>query len=163
MKTFKTLFFSIFIVMLLVSVGCKSSQPTVQVVHDSIFVEKTKTVTIVDTVIKIPASHVGLTFPCDSFKQGLNPVSKTVKNAKLTVHRQSGNSLKIDCNCDTVEIKAKLLHTLETEYKARSQIQNSTTVERVKYTPWHIIALAWLGGLFLIGLVGYFGFKAVLR
>ncbi len=158
MKKFKTLFFSIFIVMLLVSVGCKSMQPTTQVVHDSVYVEKTKTVTVTDTVFKTEAAQVSISYPCDSFKQGLKPVSKTFKNATLKVERQGGQ-LKIDCACDTLSIKAQLRHTIETEYKARSQLQNIVTTKLIKYVPWYVKILAWCGGISLALILGFLSFK----
>lgn len=149
------------LLMLLVSVACKAPlQPPTQVVHDSIYVEKTTTVTLHDTVFKTNPSQVTIMYPCDSgLKPNLKPVEKAFKNAKLKVERQ-GRFLKIDCNCDTLAIKAQLKTIIEKEVTARDKLR-SEIIEKQILTPIPkvIIILAWIGGLSLLLIVIYISYK----
>lgn len=149
MKKFKALILSLTIaVMMFAAVGCKTSIPTVQTLHDSIYV--TKTVTVTDTVFKTTPAGVSVSFPCDSIKKTLNPVSKQFKNARITITEKDG-VVTADCYCDTVAIKAQLQHVFETEYRARSQLSTITKTEQ--YTPKFTLFLAWSGAVFWIILI----------
>lgn len=156
---------SIVIGFLLASVfsGCsRNTYPAAgEVVHDTIHV--TKTVHERDTSIIVPGAKV------DTLLSGyaitpirLEPVHSTedVSSTPQTVvdkqNRQAHlmvqntlQGLKVDCNCDTLSIEAKLRDSLTEVYKGKTTIK--TNVIRERYTPKVVQILAWIGGAALLG------------
>ncbi|MBX7204153.1 MAG: hypothetical protein K1X81_01900 [Bacteroidia bacterium] len=163
MKKFntRTLFLLLVCVAFIASQGCRTAKVTTRETHDTVFVSKTITVT--DTVFKTEATQVSEWLPIDSLlKPDLNPVTKQFKNARLTITRYAGG-IKADCDCDTLAIKAQLIHTQEKEYRARSQTETKTITIRERYVPGFIKFLAWSGGIFWLALIAYFTFKKLFK
>lgn len=133
---------------ILSTVGCKSQSTLERTIHDTLRIEKT--VTLRDTVFKTDSAAVrtALSVPCPDFKTDFKPVSKTVKNAKLTTELVS-DSLVINCKCDTLAIVAQIRDTKEKQYHSRSE-KETKKAKPEKYIPGYVQFLAWSGGVFWV-------------
>jgi hypothetical protein len=154
MQKFKTIVSIIAIaVMMFATVGCKTAIPPVQTQHDSIYVAKT--ITVRDTVFKTAPASVSVSVSVDSlFKPGLNPISRQVKNARITMHQKAG-IITASCDCDSLEIKARLQDVYEKEFRQK-------TSELIQYLPSgsdkppsFMMFLIWSGAIFWMALIGY--------
>ena len=125
---------------------------------------KEKEVYIRDTVFVTNASSVSTSLPITDphFKSAFKALSKTFKNATVSA-KIVGDSLQIDCKCDTLFIKAQLRDTYEKEYHSRqrdsllnefratSEKENKTILE--KHVPGWVKFFAWSGGALWLGVL----------
>ena len=146
---------------ILSTAGCKSHPALERIVRDT--VRLTKTVYIHDTVFKTPAASVNAAtrIKDPQVKKELTrdlkkPLSKSFKNATATA-KMKGDSLIVNCKCDTLAIKAKLKETFEQEYHSNTETDKDTV--QVKYVPGIVKFFAWCGGLFWALLIGFSAYK----
>ena len=140
--------------LLLITVSCsrKAVPQESVVVRDTNYVE-TKVIER-DTVILIMNSGVSVTLP-KILPVDFNkiPVSKNGKiekrdgQARLVI-TEIQDSLRVDCNCDTLDIKAKLYDTFQKEN--RRTLTEKNIVQQVKYVPKWVKVLAWSGAVFYV-------------
>lgn len=108
-----------------------------------------------DTVIKTPAAEASINVPLKDISSALKADSVVNRNATVKffiIDRESSKPfLQIDCKCDTLSIIAKLKDNYRRDYQ-KVTITN-TIVKPVKYTPWFVKILAWVGGITLATLI----------
>jgi hypothetical protein len=166
--------------LVLVLASCGSTKPLIPAVVDSVS-SVTKTVER-DTNIKVPASGTSFRVSMDKLfgaikldYQNSHPVAGTnqllpaVPKQPVPLGSQQNKQatasasivdgqLQIDCKCDSMEIAAKLLD----KYLQTNRTRTITLPPKeVKYIPWYVKALAWLGGISLVAgaLLAYIGVK----
>lgn len=133
-----------------------------EVVHDTLTV--TKTIVERDTIIQVPGSSIAYQLPIpipkmftgvEGAKNGI--IAKQEKQASLKI-TYSDHQIRIDCGCDTVQLKAKLFDTFQKE--ARKTVVEKTIVHQQRFVPKWVKVLAWSGSIFylllLIGLLRKF-------
>lgn len=153
------------LIILLISVSC-SRKAVLQesvVVRDTTYVE-TKVMER-DTVILIMDSGVSVTLP-KNLPDDFNKIPES-KNGKIEkkdgqarlVITDIQDSLLVDCNCDTLDIKAKLYDTFQKENR---KIQTEKTItQRVRFIPKWVKVLAWSGVVFYV-FIGVRMFKGLM-
>lgn len=117
------------------------------VTTDSIITDRT--IVPRDTTIFTPAVGVGMVIPLAEIKSGLKPIETKNKQASVKVTLE-GKSLNIDCNCDTLAIRATLYDMYESSLRKQQTI--NTIVREVKYIPLVVKLLAWIGGAALLAI-----------
>ncbi len=156
----------------LLSSCCREAVPvnSTTVVHDTTFVESR--VIERDTTIIYPGSSTQLIIPVKdiletsdhrpqraliSGPKHLGPPSVVTESKApwSAVRGQSsltatikGTDLRIDCDCDTLAIEAKLYDTYQKEHKQKTT--ETTITKEVKFIPQWIKVLAWSGGAFYL-------------
>lgn len=136
-------------VMLLVGCSRKVTPPTSsKVTSDSIITDRY--VIERDTTLKTPSALVGLKIPLTTIKEGFKPVENSKKQSKVSAKVENGN-LVVDCKCDSLEIAAKIRDTYESALRKTTTVE--TITQEVRYVPWYIKLLAWIGAFALTGLV----------
>lgn len=149
MKLLKIILVCVSVVMscsiILSTAGCKSQSALGITIHDTLKVEKT--IVVRDTVFKtIPtAVKTTLYIPCPEFKKKFKTSLNQFKNVKQRA-TMVGDSLQINCLCDTLAIKAQLINTYEKTY--RSKIEATKETVRIKYVPDWVKFFAWCGAAF---------------
>ena len=139
-----------YIFILVLIVGCKSQHST--------SVEKT---TVTDsTVVKLTPVDTTVTFPADSVRivTSVNSLSEvpTIKKstrATLSISRL-GEIITADCRAEALEAKIRLLNKEIEHFRKIETDRSETIVVPEKYVPWTIKYLAWIGGIFLLFVVG---------
>jgi Trk-type K+ transport system membrane component len=141
--------------------SCRATKPVMTAFKDS-----TSTFLKVverDTAITAPAAKASLTVAVadvwtasndqatkDPTTSKLIGIAKS-KQARVTASVKDGR-LQVDCNCDTVAIIAKL----KDKYQSQSRTVTKTVTlppVQIKYIPWYVSMLAWVGGLGILVLV----------
>lgn len=140
--------------LLLIS-SCRARKPVITdtAIHDSINVA-VKYVPR-DTSIIVPAAHTELTFTVNQLQNASDGI--ILFNAKKQAHislLKKGNAITAQCACDTLAIEAQLMDKYTSQ--ERSRTITNTVVQEVKYIPWHVRWLSYIGGLTLIISVIYF-------
>lgn len=127
-----------FVVVFGVLAGCKIMQPAHinTAVYDSVSMEVQEVVR--DTTISVPYEGLSDTIylPCpDTVQNKFKPVLKQSESGrtKLAV-KQSGNKMVVNCECDSVAIRAQLKNTYERVYKEK--LQQNTETKKVQYIPY---------------------------
>lgn len=88
------------------------------------------------------------------------PVVSETKGIKLTVKKEKGK-LIVTALCKELELKIKLLQKEITNYQSQLRSKSNITVtekiKEVKYKPWYLVALSWIGiiGLVVLGIKIY--------
>lgn len=114
--------------------GCKTvkkTSETTTVITDTVF--KDRTVTIRDTIIKTEPAKTTVAMPSGDFKGDLKPIQKQFKNANLNIHKKN-DTIYIECECDTIAIKARIRDVYEKEYRARSNLTTVSKFEKQELT-----------------------------
>ena len=155
MKTyFKAICGGLFIAVVLCTACARKVVPTV-VVHDTI--SHTEVITRHDTAIftKADSAYYYALIECEKNSAGnFVPVihNQNVTPGK-TIHINStmnGNALTINCKTDSLTNVITILQKTISDFRKQT---NTVTVE-VKYIPWWVKILSWIGGVAsLIGLV----------
>lgn len=120
----------VFVASFLLLTGCKTvktSKDTETLITDTIY--KDREVIVRDTVFVTEPAKVKAAVPAKAFEGNLNPIKKQFKNANLDIHKK-GDTVYIECACDTIAIKAQLREVFEKEYRARSELTKSNTLEK---------------------------------
>lgn len=143
----------LYIFVFILILGCGSKRPIVNTVNtlDSTSVERM--VRLRDTIIKIPSSKVGVSAHVNDLND--EPIRRSIGNSTVELYKKN-DSIFANATCDSLELKLQLQDSLINTYRLR---ETDTTITlppvEVKYIPWFIKILAWIGGLSLL----YFGFK----
>lgn len=111
---------------------------------DSIRVDRQ--VVLRDTLVKLPYYKIGVSVAQDKLTE--DPVTRTNGNAKVELYKKD-DIIYANAVCDSLELKLQLKDELIETY--RLQLKDTTITlppEQIKYVPWYIKALAWIGGIF---------------
>lgn len=140
-----------FIAALLVGIlfmGCCSKRPLATTVStlDSTHVEKT--VRLRDTIVNLPFYKVGIISAAKDLTG--DPISKRNGNATVNLYKKN-DSIYASAACDSLELQLQLKDSIISSFR---EVKTATTVtlppEQVKFTPWYMKALAWIGGISLL-------------
>lgn len=129
--------------------SCRARKPVItgKNIHDSINVAVEYVPR--DTNIIVSGAQTELTFTVSKLQDMSDGVilfnSKEQANISLL---KSGNTITAQCSCDTLKIEAQLIDKYTSQERTRT-ITN-TIVQEVKFIPWHVRWLSYLGGLTLI-------------
>lgn len=94
-----------------------------------------------DTVIVAPGAIAKAEVPLQELKPGMKPISRSERQAKVSVKVNDKGRLQVDCACDTLAIAAKLKE--QNTQSVRTIVETRRT--EVPYVPWYIKIAAWLG------------------
>jgi hypothetical protein len=145
-------------------VSCRSTAPSVSTQRtDSVAV--TETNSFQDTSVYSPADSVSITTEIwtpsstgedmPAFTLSSPTVTSKSKSATVKASIKDG-ILKVDCNCDSTELKLKIAQKIISTYHSQSENRSEVKVEQVKFIPWYINILAWIGGCTTAGVLIYF-------
>lgn len=150
--------------------GCRTLCPPGEriVTHDTLSTETV--VHIHDTILySAPASVTGEIALGDLIiKEKFKPVKTSYKHATLT-QKVVNDTLVSTCLCDTAAIRAQYRDVITNRVRSSLSKETLPPVE-VKYIPWWVKILAWIGGIsslfLLIGIVirickWYYGGKSL--
>ncbi|MCH4824293.1 hypothetical protein ML462_14045 [Gramella lutea] len=144
-----------FILLLVISLyGCGSQRrPITNTVStlDSTYVDSR--IRLRDTVIKVPFQKVSISADQQDLTE--KPITKSNGKANVSLFKKD-NVIYANAECDSLELQLKLKDSIISTFR---QVKTDTTItlppERIKYIPWIVKILAWIGGLSLL----YFGWK----
>jgi len=139
-----------YIFILVLIVGCKSQQSTSvekTTVTDSTVVKFTP----VDTLISIPADSVRIVTNVNSLSE--IPIIKKGKRATLSISR-IGEIITADCKTEALEAKIRLLNKEIEHFRKVETDRSEVKIVPERFVPWTVKYLAWIGGIFLLFLVG---------
>jgi hypothetical protein len=140
MQLFK--YFLAVIAAVFLALGCKSVRPAADTTVKEVVSVDTYTQER-DTTIITPPSTVAISIPLENVKTGFNSGLNRHSNAKVVASVNDGK-INIVCTCDTLAIAAKLRDQFKKEIKHTNT--KETIVVPEPFTPWPILALAWIGG-----------------
>lgn len=106
-----------------------------------------------DTIVNLPYYKVGVAIHQDKITE--DPIFRKTGNARVEVYKKN-DSIFATAECDSLELQLKLRDSIISTY---TELKTDTTVtlppEEIKYIPWPVKMLAWIGGLTLL----YFGIR----
>lgn len=127
-------------------------RPVVTTVNTIDSTEVEKTVRFRDTLIAIPSYKVDVAVPVNELTS--QPVTRQNERAKIELFKKD-DVVYATASCDSLELQLKLRDSI---IKSLRTVRTDTKVtlppERIKYVPWIVKALAWIGALFLLFVVG---------
>lgn len=113
---------------------------------DSTHVERK--VNIRDTIINLPFYKVGVSVAEKDLTE--TPLTKTNGNAKVELYKKD-EIIYANATCDSLELQLKLKDSIISTFRDRkTDTVISLPPEQVKYVPWYIKTLAWIGGIALL-------------
>ena len=129
--------------------SCGSSKKTT--VSEKTTVSDSTVVTFqpVDTIITTPEETVRIVKPVNEITPF--PITKKGERTSLSVSMVD-NVLTVDCKSEALENKIRLLQKQIDRY--REQITQIETTEPERYVPKWVKILAWIGGLFVLYIIG---------
>lgn len=148
-----------FIMIVLALTGCRTVHPvaeTVRTVKDSTWTEVKFHKK--DTTITIPGAVTVITIPIEDITA--TPVRKSSGRATVSVSR-SGDNIECECECAEEHHRIELLEKEISHLQKIVELQKETRTEYEKYVPWYIKVLAWIGGVFLVLIVGRIALKSI--
>jgi len=142
----------VFIISLFLLIGCSGSKRmitnTVSTL-DSTHVERS--VKLRDTIIKVPSYKVGVFEYQDRLSE--KPIKKSNGNASVELYKKN-EIVYANASCDSLELQIKLKDSLIKSYRELiTDKQTTLPPVAVKYIPWIIKILAWIGGIALLLIV----------
>ncbi len=135
--------FFISTIVLCTLVGCGTGKPTrvvKQTVTDSTKIEVTTRKR--DTLVTIPGDTLKVSIPI--FEITEEPITRTNGRTSATVNR-TGNDLTIECLCEEYKQLIEVLETTISKQQKVLELRDEINTEYVKYTPWYIKSLAFIG------------------
>lgn len=156
MKYLISFFFLLFASMAISCSKKTAPQPIVINTKDSVLVDRY--VIVRDTIIVSDSASVKVELSQkdleDLFSGKKDTIRKKNKQASLNLYKDKETGLvNADCDCDTMSIVAKLKDSFQTT--TQKTIVTQTITKEVKYIPFFIKVLAWVGAF----TVGYFIFS----
>jgi predicted component of type VI protein secretion system len=173
MNSKKVLFavLAIFVAWLCIT-SCKSTKP---LVSNSDSVSKTTLILERDTNVVAPADSASLTFSVADLIKASNATVSTSKAGNTVVEYASNSKqavvlgtvrsrqasiiatlkngqLQVGCKCDTLAIIAKIKDKYQSKERTITKTITLPPVQ-IKYIPWYVTALAWVGGIGILALV----------
>lgn len=136
--------------------ACRSSRPAISTTYlDSTFTS-TRTVDR-DTLITAPAAETAASIEVADILSGeFTQTATRSGQANVTIYRK-GNTLQVDCRCDTLAIAAKLRDTYTDQRRQVSAVSTNTVEKR--YVPWYTKVLAWAGAAAIVFKLGGLALK----
>ncbi|MGY5253293.1 hypothetical protein [Sphingobacterium spiritivorum] len=134
--------------------GCKSSRqvPATTAIIQQDTIRVTSTIRIRDTILVTQPAKASMDIQVEDLKEGF-VLKNSSRNATVSARVTSGK-LNMDCICDSLSIYAQLRDKMiQTDTQRRLTITKTVSKE-IKFIPWYIRVLAWLGGISLIIIVG---------
>ncbi|HIB37976.1 hypothetical protein [Mesonia sp.] len=141
-----------------ISCGSKKKVTDTTTVKDSI-----STVTKIvprDTLINLPGDSLNVKIPFYKLTEKPTLFSSEKGNIQGSVSR-TGDTLIIDCFTDELQLQLEILDKIIESNRTLSTTTNTTEVIPEKYVPWWIKALAFVGGLVVIYILGLLGGKFI--
>jgi hypothetical protein len=139
-----------YILILVFVVGCKSQHSTSiekTTVTDSTVVKFTP----VDTTVAFAADSVRIVSSVNSLSE--IPTIKKGKRATLSISR-IGEIITADCKAEELEAKIRLLNKEIEHFRTVETDKSEVKIVPERFVPWTIKYLAWIGGIFLLFVVG---------
>ena len=110
---------------------------------DSTHVERQ--VVIRDTSINLPFYKVGVSAAANVLSS--TPLTRTNGNAKVELYKKD-DVIYATAFCDSLELQLQLRDSLIKTFRERKTDTVITLPpEQIKFVPWHIKILAWIGGI----------------
>lgn len=103
----------------------------------------------IDTIIKTPGESLKIVKPVNEISH--RPTIKQGKRTRLSVSMLD-NILTVNCETEALEQKIRLLQKQVDHY--REELTSIETVVPEKYVPKLVKILAWIGGLFVLYIIG---------
>lgn len=141
-------------------IGCSPKVAPVTNIHQVDSVHTIVQVLTRDTNIIAPPAAARLQVKLDRVHEDMKPVSVVDKQAKIKLSITNRGELLAECECDTLAIRASLKDT-NTLTKSEKAITKYPPPELIKYVPWYVKILAWVGGLVLIYVGIHFALKGI--
>lgn len=111
-----------------------------------------------DTTITIPGDTSYIRIPITQLTG--EPVSVKTGRATATV-KKIGESIEVMCKCDEYKKLIGLMEKHINTLHHKIETSEETRTEFEKYVPWYIKVLAWIGGVFLVLIVGRIALKSI--
>lgn len=133
--------------------GCKSSRqvPVTTNIIQQDTVRVTSTIRIRDTILVTQPAKASMDIQVEDLKEGFFRKNGS-RNATVSARVTSGQ-LNMDCICDSLSIYAQLRDKMIQTDTQRGLTITNTVSKEIKFTPWYIRVLAWMGGISLIIIV----------
>jgi hypothetical protein len=150
--------FFISCLLVILAVGCCGKRPLLKSTTQSDSTSTERVISYRDTVYVSDSASVSTSFNCDSLinellKADKKPFKMQSKNARLTITATPSGQLRIKSECDPLEIEARIRQELLKEFK--SSYKSERIEVPVQFIPDWVKFLAYLGGIFLLLVVGY--------
>ena len=101
----------------------------------------------VDTIITVPEEKVRIEVPVSE----LNEVPLVKKGERTTLSiSMIGEVLSAECKAEQLERKIQLMEKTIARLRSTTTDRTETIIQEVKYVPWYIKTLAWIGGITLL-------------
>lgn len=113
----------------------------------------------VDTLISVPEDKVKVVVPVSELSE--IPLVKTGNRTRLSI-AMVDEVITAECRADELKQEIELLQKTIDHYKKTETTTTETIIEEVKYVPWLVEVLAWIGGIAL-ALVGFQLFVYVIK
>jgi len=151
----KNLIFIICALFLLVSCGTQKPQLKKETyIKDSISVEK-QTVWK-DTTITVPADSLRIKVKLEELS--IKPIRAVSESGNMAAEISKVNDdLIVDCKVDELVKQVQLLETTIKQLTSRFEADKETVEVPVKFIPWYVEILAWVGGIGLLVVIIYVG------
>ena len=136
------------ILALFLLLGCGSKRMITNKVStlDSTHVETS--IQLRDTIIQVPFYKVAVSSLQDKLTE--TPIKKTHGNASVELYKKN-ETIFASASCDSLELEIQLKDKLiETYRELIKDTQTTLPPVEVKYIPWIIKILAWIGGIALL-------------
>lgn len=110
-----------------------------------------------DTVIEVPGDTTKVSIPVFDLDEKPQHFESNTKRSSLTI-RKVNDTLDIDCKCERYKEQIQLLDKI---IKRQRKIITTKKTEKsvpVKFTPWYMKALGWVGALALFAVTVFTAF-----
>ena len=136
------------ILALFLLLGCGSKRMITNTVStlDSTYVKSS--VKLRDTIIQVPFYKVAVSSLQDKLTE--KPIKRTQGNASVELYKKN-ETIFASASCDSLELELQLRDRIISTFRERSTDTQTTLPQiEVKYIPWIIKMLAWIGGIALL-------------
>ncbi|MEZ7494507.1 hypothetical protein QO206_03355 [Leeuwenhoekiella aequorea] len=156
-RWFARLALALALVLIILSAGgCKSKATLTETTTIRDSTVTTIKVTPRDTVIRVAGDSLQLKVSLAKLRENLY-ITETRNRVTASVGLQ-GDELTVDCKIDSLLVELELRDTIITTLRERLEKKATVKEVPVKYVPWYIKILAWIGGLTVV----YLGVKLAL-
>lgn len=144
------------LLVLIFATGCGSQKTASIEEHTTVKDSTVVTYQPVDTIISITGEKVKVEVPVNE----LSPIPLIKKGERTSLSiSMVGEVITAECNVEDLKKKIRLLNKIIENHKETETIKTETIIEEVKYVPWYIKILAWIGGFVFF----LFGFKLLIK
>tara|TARA_Y100001963_G_scaffold152551_1_gene237608 strand:- start:358 stop:1254 length:897 start_codon:yes stop_codon:yes gene_type:complete len=138
-------------------VGCGGSKrPIVESVSTIDSTTVTKSVRLRDTIVRTPYYKIGVFKSIKDLVSSKDPITSNKGNATVSLWAEN-DTIYATAECDSLEIQLQLRDSIINTLRQR--LTEKTTVQQVKYIPWTVKALAWIGGIAVFITVAFVAYK----